>query len=317
MLLDHLARGDPRHALLLLVSALGSALGGPCGLKATAGWQLGSIGAGQQTLPLQRLGQDLGHLHAPASADATALHGLLPTAAALLLRDLETGNTPRRSEQGTLVQAALAGADTFVWEWDIDSDWLSDIDEGLQLLGYAPHAIGHTQDDWNALIHPDDRETNHEAYLRHERGEVETYESTYRARAASGQWRWLLERGRIVERHPDGRPRRMLGTQTDVTERRALTERLTRISQHVPGALYQFRLAGDGSSTFPYVSERSSALFGVEPADMLRDANSLLGLVDPADRERLVRSVLASARDLTRWRLDFRLHRRGDGALRW
>ncbi len=325
-LLHHLSRGDPRHALRLLVSALGDALGAPCGLVAQDGdqparWQIGT--AGGVALPLERLGARVGWLHVPPGTDAAALQPLLPTAAALLLHESDDDSTPIRSEHGLLVQKALAGADTFVWEWDIQSDWLSDIDEGLRLLGYPPHAIGHTQEDWNALIHPDDRSTNHAAYLRHAHGEVEVYESVYRARAANGQWRWLLERGRVVERSADGSPSRMLGTQTDITDRRAIEtaareamERLTRITQHVPGVLYQFRLGPDGSATFPYMSDRCAALFGIEPLELVRDANALFDLVDAKDREHLVRTVLASARDLTRWRLDFPVRRR-DGVQRW
>ena len=227
------------------------------------------------------------------------------------------------SGHAALLYAALAGADTFVWDWDIDSDVLSDIDEGLLLLGYARHEVGRTQADWNQLIHPDDRAANHEAYLRHARGEAEVYEHAYRARAADGRWRWLLERGRVVERHADGRPRRMLGTQTDITERRAVEaaaseamERLTRITHHVPGILFQFRALPDGSAAFPYVSERSHALFGVAPADLMQDAAVLLRRVDFGDRQAMLDSIAASARTLKPWRLDFRVHRR-DGVLRW
>ena len=338
-LLDHLSRGDPRHALRLLVTALGDALGVPCGLvahgpaehtgNAPRRWHCGSVdGPLQQRLPLQRLGQVVGTLHLPAGTDPQALRELLPTAAALLLRDHDAASTGAgqagASEHGALVLAALAGADTYVWEWDIARDWLSDIDEGLHLLGYPGGSIAQTQEAWNGLIHRDDLEDNHAAYLRHARGETEIYESTYRARAADGQWRWLLERGRIVERDPDGTPRRMLGTQTDITEQRRLaaaaretTERLTHITEHVPGILLQFRLPPDGSgANFPYISARSQALFGVAPEELLGDARALLNLVDDADRQRVINSVLASARDGTRWRLDFRIHRR-DGALRW
>ncbi len=342
-LLDHLSRGDPRHALRLLVTALGDALGAPCGLVAQDGdaprrWQCGALdatvdGTPQQAVPLERLGRRLGHLHLPPGIDTAALAELVPTAAALLLRDSDAaaqpgadGSTnPVATEHAALVLAALAGADTFVWEWDIASDWLSDIDEGLRLLGYpVGDRLGHTQEAWNSLIHPDDLDGNHAAYLRHAAGETEIYESTYRARAADGQWRWLLERGRIVERDPDGTPRRMLGTQTDITEQRRLaaaaretTERLTHITEHVPGILLQFRLPPDGSgANFPYISARSQPLFGVAPDELMGDARALLNLVDDADRQRVINSVLASAGDGTRWRLDFRIHRR-DGALRW
>ena len=120
-----------------------------------------------------------------------------------------------------LIRAALAGANTFVWEWNLDNDHLVDMDEGLSQLGYPSDAWPHTQDAWNRLIHPEDLAGNQAAYLKHANGHSEVYEHVYRIRARDGSWRWTEERGRIVERHADGRPRRMLGTQTDITAQRA------------------------------------------------------------------------------------------------
>jgi PAS domain S-box-containing protein len=309
------------------VSALGNVLGGPCALRAQEGnapprWTLGRPD-GLHRVALERLGRRLGWLAVPPGTDTRTLEPLLPTAAALLLKDAETDAPPSHSGHAALLHAALAGADTFVWEWDIDNDWLSDIDEGLSLLGYGPHQTEHTQAGWNRLIHADDRAANHEAYLRHERGEVETYEHAYRALAADGSWRWLLERGRIVERHPDGRPRRMLGTQTDITARRAIeaaasetTERLGRIAMHVPGLLFQYRRITDNTAVFPYASERSLPLFGVRPDELMRDASALMRRVDFADRQAMIDSIAASAATLAPWRLDFRVRRR-DGVTRW
>lgn len=116
-----------------------------------------------------------------------------------------------------VMRAALAGANTFVWEWNLDTDHLVDMVEGLSQLGYPPGALPHTQAAWNDLIHPDDLAGNEAAYADHAQGQTEVYEHAYRIRAQDGSWRWTQERGRIVERHADGRPRRMLGTQTDIT----------------------------------------------------------------------------------------------------
>ena len=223
-----------------------------------------------------------------------------------------------------LMQAALQGTGTCVWEWHIDTDQLSDIDEGFRLLGYAHPSKGNTQADWDALIHPDDREANHAAYLRHARGEVDTYEHSYRALHANGGWRWMLERGCIVERHADGVPKRMLGTQTDITERRQLeaaasdaTDRWMRIAEHVPGLLYQFKQAPDGHVSFPMVSPRTRALFGIEPGVLEEDALSLVRLVHPDDKPALMAEVAISAAASSRWQVDFRVHRASDGAWRW
>jgi PAS domain S-box-containing protein len=92
------------------------------------------------------------------------------------------------------------------------------------MLGYAPGAIGHTQDDWNRLIHPDDAAAVEAAYQAHADGEVPQYRAIYRALRADGQWMWVEERGRIIERGPGGDPLRMLGTQTDATAQMALQQ---------------------------------------------------------------------------------------------
>ena len=124
----------------------------------------------------------------------------------------------------SLVRAAMRQGGTFVWEWDLETDSLGDIDEGALMLGYEPNAIGHTQADWDRLIHPDDKDSVEAAYQAHARGETETYRAVYRALAADSQWRWIEERGRVVERDAQGRPRRMFGTQTDATVQHALEQ---------------------------------------------------------------------------------------------
>jgi PAS domain S-box-containing protein len=231
-LLDHLQRGEPHRALRLIVAAASGALGRSICLQAVdaqgQAWHEGPPQTAPFTsLPLTRLGRPLGHLHLQGHSSSQALEAelqpLLATLTELLFQANRAQPMPGSgAPQGDLIRAALAGADTFVWEWTLDNDWLTDIDQGLLLLGWTVDQVGHTQEDWNRLMHPDDRAANHEAYLRHERGEVFVYEHSYRIQAVGGEWRWMQERGRIIERHADGRPSRMVGTQTDITQRRAL-----------------------------------------------------------------------------------------------
>ena len=275
-------------------------------------------------LPLRHPGHELGTLSLQPGdalsplATAQALAGVTRTLAALLLRARNPSAGPDDSatpvagapaeptrvagSAGPLLRAALRGAGTFVWEWDIPSDRLGDIDEGFEQLGYAPRPGRVTQQDWDALIHPDDRAGNHEVYLRHACGERDHYEHAYRARVADGRWRWMLDRGRIVDWAVDGTPQRIVGTQVDITERRRAeaqaqraTERLGKIAGHVPGALFQYECQEDGNARFPFISERCTALLGVTPEDLVRDAAALLRHVDPAAREAVLRSIVQSA----------------------
>jgi len=218
---------------------------------------------------------------------------------------------------------ALEGAGTSVWEWYCQTDVLSDLDEGSAMLGYAPGEIAPTQRAWDALLHPEDLADNDEAYARHERGETEFYAHEYRIRARDGSWRWMAERGRIVERAPDGTPLRMLGTQTDITERRRaqgvaieLAERLNKIAGHVPGMVFQFQRLADGRARFAYVSERCLALTGVASELLMRDASAMLRRVERDERAGLLASVAESHRTLRPWHAEFRLHHPQAG-LRW
>lgn len=218
---------------------------------------------------------------------------------------------------------ALAGAGTSVWEWHVDTDVLGDLDEGTAMLGYAHGEIEATQAAWDELMHPDDRAGNDAAYERHACGEAATYEHEYRIKASDGTWRWMSERGRIVERAADGRPLRMLGTQTDITERKRVeglaqefAERLHKIARHVPGMVFQFVRTVDGSGRFAYVSERCVALTGIEPEALNVDATIMLRATEREDRARVRESISRSMQRLRPWRCEFRLHH-PDGGVRW
>ena len=168
-LLDHAERRDAGRSLALLLAELTRQLGVACRVRDVG--MAPSPGAGL-SLPLQRLGQTLGHLELDGEVAAARLAPVLPALGALLALGKEQAGSaaPTRysGPEAGLIRSALAGAGTYVWEWWIESNWLTDIDQGLRMLGYPVTGGGHTQEHWTALIHPDDRADNHEAYQRHE-----------------------------------------------------------------------------------------------------------------------------------------------------
>ncbi len=344
-LLHHVARGDAAQALSLLrrqIAAAGRDAAIGWGSHSTPHWiddhapqphvALAAVwtgapaqrGGARWWLPLDHLSARVGVLSLAADDGDELMHfePLVEAVAALASRCTERGNAD--AGDSALLRAALHGAGTYVWEWHPDTDALGDIDEGMALLGYDRGHVAPTQEHWNQLIHRDDLADNHEAYLRHERGEVEQYEHVYRARGVDGRWHWLHERGRIVERALDGSPRRMLGTQSDITLQRELEmqaladrERLALIARHVPGVLYQFTQTDGGQrGWFAYVSERCEAVFGVPASELTADAAALMRRVHPDWRDRLRASLVVSATQLAQWRLEFPIRRR-DGIDRW
>ena len=228
---------------------------------------------------------------------------------------------PRDDE--AFARDALLGARTSVWEWDIASNHIRGLYGSLNLLGYAEDAVPATQEAWDQVIHPEDVAQNQTDYERHLRGETPVYESEYRARSAEGKWRWMSERGRIVEWTSDGAAKRMVGTLVDITQRHQaegaaleMAERLRRISRHVPGVVFQYRRRADGAANFPYLSESCVAVTGLDPALLMENAAAFLRRCEREDRGRIMDLIEQSQRSLRTWHCEFRLHKPG-GEVRW
>ncbi len=91
-------------------------------------------------------------------------------------------------------------------------------------LGYTPQQM--TDDFWKSVVHPDDVQAAWEQYEAVLTGRQTGYRLSYRIRAASGAWRWLLHSGRVVTFDESGRPKLFVGSDIDVTDRRRAEEAL-------------------------------------------------------------------------------------------
>jgi PAS domain S-box-containing protein len=123
-------------------------------------------------------------------------------------------------------QLAIEGSNDSVWDWDIERNQIFHDDRWTRMLGYESGELPDTIDAWKALVHPDDLARNEAETLAHFAGRTSFYQHELRMRAKNGEWRWILDRGKVVRRSSDGRPLRMAGTHSDITPRKALEERL-------------------------------------------------------------------------------------------
>ena len=90
----------------------------------------------------------------------------------------------------------------------------------------------------------------------------------------------------------------------DLQER---TQLLSQLSNRVPGVIYQYRRFPDGSTCFPYASERMWDMFEVHPEDTQRDAAGVIARVHPQDLEGVLSSIETSYSGLLPWRHEFRV----------
>lgn len=121
---------------------------------------------------------------------------------------------------------ALEGAGDGLWDWNIPSASVYYSDRWKQILGYAPEEVGGSSDAWSASLHPADKDEVMSTLQQHLDGKTPVYSCEYRARCKNGEYKWILDRGVVVSRDPEGHPLRMIGSQSDITARKQLEENL-------------------------------------------------------------------------------------------
>ncbi len=120
----------------------------------------------------------------------------------------------------------------------------------------------------------------------------------------NGEHRWL-ETIKTPIRNSDGKITGTVGIARDITERRQMEAELRqsqqkyqRLSDNIPGAIYQFRLAPDEQISYSYISSGCQELFQVSPAAVMADAYCLINLFHPDDLAALKQLVVESARSM-------------------
>lgn len=93
-------------------------------------------------------------------------------------------------------------------------------------------------------------------------------------------------------------------------------ETLRKLSEQVPGVIYQYRLYPDGHSCFPYASEAIRVIYEVSPAQVQESAAAVFAILHPKDLERISDSIYTSARTLQLWHEQYRVIL-PDKGLRW
>lgn len=144
---------------------------------------------------------------------------------------IHTERALRESEEQ--LKLALEGANDGLWDWDIRSNTVYFSPRWQTMLCYDPGEIKPHINSKEKLIHPEDFRMVKDSLTEHLQDRTPIYQSEHRVRTKHGEWVWILDRGKVVERDTDGKPLRMVGTHTNITERKqaeeAVRERETRI----------------------------------------------------------------------------------------
>jgi diguanylate cyclase (GGDEF)-like protein/PAS domain S-box-containing protein len=125
---------------------------------------------------------------------------------------------------------ALGGAGYGVWDWEVQSGEAFYCKRWKAMLGYQEHEFANTEAAWRDHMHPQDIDRVNRTLKAYFDGASENYSAEYRLRCKDGSYKWILSRGMVVSREPDGTPIRMSGTHGDMTERKKMLDSLRKLT---------------------------------------------------------------------------------------
>ena len=121
---------------------------------------------------------------------------------------------------------ALEGSGDGVWDWNLETNEVFFSTQWKKMLGYADHEIGNTLSEWEKKVHPDDLQRCYDSLEMHFRGETDVYINEQRVVCKDGSYKWILDRGKVVTWKADGKPLRVIGTHSDISERKRYEQML-------------------------------------------------------------------------------------------
>ena len=139
-------------------------------------------------------------------------------------RERELVEEVRRSEERYAL--AARAANDGLWDWDLESGSVFFSERWKALLGYNEQDIGSSPEEWFSRVHPEDSARLADAIARCLSGEADSFSCEHRLCRADGAYRWMACHALLVRSNDDGRPLRLVGSVTDVTEQRELEEKL-------------------------------------------------------------------------------------------
>jgi PAS domain S-box-containing protein len=169
------------------------------------------------------------------------------------------------------------------WEWDIKNQetYLSPV--WYKMLGYEPNELPTSYEEWENLLHPEDRESTIEQQnecMKHR----ESWELVFRMKHKEGKYLHIRSRGKVLERNTQGEATKVVGMHQDITEQ-IKTERLLEESQEKIDLLNGIiKVAPSSFSIFNLLEKRIVHSTHLKHLNLNLEGDVVKNIVHPEDR---------------------------------
>lgn len=133
----------------------------------------------------------------------------------------EKKNTEEKLKESELRwQFSLDGSGLGLWDWDLKTNSVFFSKQWKKMLGYREDEIQNSLSEWEKRVHPEDIDEVMTTLNKYLKGEIPSYNNEHRMQCKDGSYKWILDRGKIVSYSAEGKPERMIGTHSDIHEKK-------------------------------------------------------------------------------------------------
>ena len=130
------------------------------------------------------------------------------------------------NDKDAIFKMALENAEAGLWDWNMKTGEVYYNEIWCKMLGYDLSEIKPHISSWEKLVNPEDYPQIEQALNKHLSGKSKYYESVHRLLTKSGEWKWVFDKGRIIERDTNGNAIRAIGAHIDIDNQKKIENKL-------------------------------------------------------------------------------------------
>lgn len=186
-------------------------------------------------------------------------------------------------------QFVIEGSGDGIWDWRPQEKKTFYSNRWIEMLGYKPEEFTDSDEEWSSRIHPDDVAFTYAEIAQNLSGQTDSFNHEYRFRNKEGNYLWILNRGKVVERNANGEAIRVVGTHSDISKLKQAEQSIkineTRLSLAV-------KAGGIGIWDWDIVSDKLTwddqmfDLYGVNKKDFTNAYEAWVNGLYEADKQR-------------------------------
>ena len=200
------------------------------------------------------------------------------------------------------LELAFSGTNDGIWDLNLLDNSIYYSVRWKEMLGYRDDEIENVPEARYERVHPDDIDQVWQDIYDNINRKTELYENEHRMQHKDGRWIWILDRGK-TEYDASGKPIRMIGTHTDITEKKEIE---TRLRESEKNLLLAQEIAHLGNWAWNFEtdilewSDETFRIFGEEPQSFVPTYDKFLEYIPKEDRQNVIEAVAETLKDDTK-----------------